>query len=117
MHGEMTDTTETAEMAGATVRAAGAAPLLEVRGLSMRYPAAGSGGGALTVLRDVSLTVAAGEFAALVGPSGCGKSTLLSLIAGLEAPVAGTVALHGDIHAQRLGRVGYMPQRDLLLPW
>jgi ABC-type nitrate/sulfonate/bicarbonate transport system ATPase subunit len=120
MRGETTETTEApeaAEAAGARIHAAGVAPLLEVRGLDMRYPAAGSGGGALTVLRDVSLTVAAGEFAALVGPSGCGKSTLLSLIAGLEAPVAGTVALHGDIHAQRLGRVGYMPQRDLLLPW
>ncbi|MGH2514357.1 MAG: ABC transporter ATP-binding protein, partial [Ktedonobacterales bacterium] len=61
--------------------------------------------------------VGAGEFVALVGPSGCGKSTLLSILAGLETPTAGTVALCGDMHARRLGHVGYMPQRDLLLPW
>ena len=120
MRGETTETTEAAaDVAGATMRESSAAPLLAVRGLSMRYPTGGPGpgGGALTVLRDVSLAVTAGEFAALVGPSGCGKSTLLALIAGLEAPAAGSIALHGDTEARRLGRVGYMPQRDLLLPW
>jgi len=120
MRGEMTEATEAteaAEAAGATTREADAATLLEVRGLSMRYPAAGPGGRALAVLRDVTLEVAPGEFAALVGPSGCGKSTLLALIAGLEAPASGTIALHGEPDAKRLGRVGYMPQRDLLLPW
>ncbi len=93
----------------------GATPLLDVRGVSMRYHA--SGGAMLTALADVNLTVAAGEFVALVGPSGCGKSTLLALVAGLEEPAAGTIALHGDAGARRLGRAGYMPQRDLLLPW
>ena len=46
-------------------------------------------------MRNLSLTVADGEFMVLVGPSGCGKSTLLRLIAGLEAPDAGTIALDG----------------------
>ncbi len=88
--------------------------LLDVRGVSKSYPSAG---GRLAVLADVSLRVATGEFVTLVGPSGCGKSTLLSLIAGLEPTSAGTIALNGDTSIRRLGRVGYMPQRDLLLPW
>jgi ABC-type nitrate/sulfonate/bicarbonate transport system ATPase subunit len=91
------------------------APLLDVRGVTMRY--GGRRGEGVTALQDISVEVRAGEFVALVGPSGCGKSTLLSIIAGLEAPTAGTVALHGDPQARRLGHVGYMPQRDLLLPW
>jgi ABC-type nitrate/sulfonate/bicarbonate transport system ATPase subunit len=90
-------------------------PLLDVRSVSLRYRDAS--GGTLEVLRDVSLHVKAGEFVALIGPSGSGKTTLLSLIAGLEEPTSGEIALHGDPHAPRLGHVGYMPQRDLLLPW
>jgi ABC-type nitrate/sulfonate/bicarbonate transport system ATPase subunit len=90
-------------------------PLLDVRSVSLRYRDASSG--TLDVLRDVSLHVNTGEFVALIGPSGSGKTSLLSLIAGLEEPASGEIALHGDIHASRLGHVGYMPQRDLLLPW
>lgn len=97
-------------------RAGTDAPLLEVRNVSKGY-AGGRGGQPVAALDDVSLRVEAGEFVALVGPSGCGKSTLLSIIAGLEAPTTGSVALAGDEAARRLGRIGYMPQRDLLLPW
>ena len=92
-----------------------ATPLLDVRDVTMRF--AGGRGQTVTALAGVTLHVEAGEFVALVGPSGCGKSTLLALIAGLEAPADGAIALHGDPDARRLGRVGYMPQRDLLLPW
>ena len=91
------------------------APLLDVRDVTMRYP--GQHGGTVTALTGVSLRVGEGEFVALVGPSGCGKSTLLSIVAGLETPSAGTVSLRGNPEAKRLGRIGYMPQRDLLLPW
>jgi ABC-type nitrate/sulfonate/bicarbonate transport system ATPase subunit len=86
-----------------------------VRGLTKRF--AGSHGQHTTALVCVDLRVEAGELVALVGPSGSGKSTLLSMIAGLEPPTAGAIALHGDPSAPRLGRVAYMPQRDLLLPW
>ena len=65
----------------------------------------------------VSLDVALGEFVVIVGPSGCGKSTLLNIIAGLAEPDAGSVSLQGDSDAQRIGRVAYMHQIDLLLPW
>ena len=90
-------------------------PLLDVRDLTMRYR--GGRGEGVTALAGLSLRVERGEFVAIVGPSGCGKSTLLSIIAGLETPTSGTVALAGDSVHPRLGRVGYMPQRDLLLPW
>ena len=52
--------------------------------------------GALTVVDDVSLEVARGEFFALLGPSGCGKTTLLRMIAGFETPDSGTIAIDGE---------------------
>lgn len=85
-----------------------------MRDVTMRFT---SGERSLHVLDSVSLRLDQGEFVALVGPSGCGKSTLLSIIAGLQEPTSGAVALHGETAMRRLGHVGYMPQRDLLLPW
>jgi ABC-type nitrate/sulfonate/bicarbonate transport system ATPase subunit len=67
--------------------------------------------------RDVNLSVDAGEFVAIVGPSGCGKSTLLNAISGLVEVSSGSVAIDGVTDSTRLGRVAYMQQRDLLLPW
>ena len=71
----------------------------------------------LPVLRDVNFHVEEGEFVSIIGPSGCGKSTLLNIIAGLDSPTSGTVTLHGSQDRQRLGSVGYMQQKDLLMPW
>src|ERR1700722_17484823 len=58
--------------------------------------------GGRPALAEVSITVAAGEVAAIMGPSGSGKSTLLNLIAGLDRPTAGTVTVAG----QRIDRLG-----------
>ena len=69
------------------------------------------------VLDGVDLSVDSGGFISIIGPSGCGKSTLLNIVAGLDQPETGAVALDGDRSASRLGRVGYMQQKDLLLPW
>jgi ABC-type nitrate/sulfonate/bicarbonate transport system ATPase subunit len=67
--------------------------------------------------QDISLSVAAGEFAAIIGPSGCGKSTLLNAVAGLIEPYSGRIFINGNVGTSRLGHVAYMQQRDLLLPW
>jgi ABC-type nitrate/sulfonate/bicarbonate transport system ATPase subunit len=72
---------------------------------------------ALETLRDVSFTVGEGEFVSLVGPSGCGKSTLLRMLAGLLTPTAGTLTIEGAASDHLLGATGYMPQRDMLMPW
>jgi len=72
----------------------------------------------LPVLAGVSLEVPPGGRLAVIGPSGCGKSTLLSLVAGLEQPRAGRIAVGGQEPArERLARCALMPQDDLLLPW
>jgi NitT/TauT family transport system ATP-binding protein len=65
----------------------------------------------------VSLDVAAERFVALVGPSGCGKSTTLSLIAGLDRPTSGTVSVRGKPVTGIGEGVGFLFQRDALLPW
>ena len=66
----------------------------------------------VTALRDVSLTVARGEFLSIVGPSGCGKSTLLRLMAGLSEATHGTI----DMHVER-EKIGVVFQDATLLPW
>ena len=68
---------------------------VETHGLRKTYEAE-SGGMPVRALRGVDLSVAAGEFVAVMGPSGCGKSTLLNLIAGLDAPTDGEVVLAGE---------------------
>jgi sulfonate transport system ATP-binding protein len=69
------------------------------------------------VLQGVSLDVLPGEFLAIVGHSGCGKSTLLRLIAGLETPTAGAVALDGRPVAGHQTEARIMFQDPRLLPW
>ena len=101
--------------AAASVQQSQRPALLEARAITKRFR--GPGGQDVVALDGVSIRAATGEFVALVGPSGSGKSTLLAIIAGLDAPTSGDVLLRGDAQARRLGRVGYMPQRDLLLPW
>ena len=68
-------------------------------------------------LDDISFTVSAGAFVAIVGPSGCGKSTLLNIAAGLLAPSAGRVRVDGEALAGLNRRATYMFQQDALLPW
>jgi NitT/TauT family transport system ATP-binding protein len=73
--------------------------------------------GATAALAPTTLEVEDGEFASIVGPSGCGKSTLFNIISGLLLPTAGRVFLDEHDVTGQTGRVGYMLQKDLLLPW
>lgn len=68
------------------------------------------------VLKDISLSVAAGDILCLLGPSGCGKTTLVNLIMGVDVPTSGTVRALGEgapFRAAR-ARIGFMPQDDAL---
>jgi len=69
------------------------------------------------VLAGISMEVRKQEFVSIVGPSGCGKSTIFNIIAGLLEPSAGQILVGGVNVEATTGHVGYMMQRDLLLPW
>jgi putative ABC transport system ATP-binding protein len=68
-------------------------PALAVRGVRKTFEAENA---PVRALRGVNLTLSPGEFVALMGPSGCGKSTLLNLVAGLETPDEGEIAVGGE---------------------
>ena len=86
-------------------------PRLKIEGLSCAFE------GGNNVIEDINLDVERGQFVSIIGPSGSGKSTLLNIIAGLIKPTGGRVVLDGqDVTGER-GHVGYMLQKDLLLPW
>jgi putative ABC transport system ATP-binding protein len=96
--------------------------MLVARQLTKRFR---TGSHELTVLRDVSFTVAQGDFVAIVGPSGSGKTTLLGLLAGLDTPTGGSVVLDGtdltaldeDARARLRGeKVGFVFQTFQLIP-
>ena len=71
----------------------------------------------LTAVKDITFRVEKGEFVAVVGPSGCGKSTILSMTAGLYQPTSGEVRVSGVPVTKPNPQVGFMLQKDLLLPW
>lgn len=69
------------------------------------------------VIADISFSLGQGEIVSIVGPSGCGKSTLLNLLCGLIPLSSGAVTWRGGVSHGMPKRVGYMLQKDLLLPW
>jgi NitT/TauT family transport system ATP-binding protein len=89
--------------------------VIELRGATKRFRS--SSGGIHTAVRDLNMTVRAGEFVAVVGPTGCGKSTTLSLISGLEPASAGEVVVNGRPVDGIPDGIGYMFQTDAVLPW
>ncbi len=87
---------------------------LEVRDLGKVFAREGQ---SVEALRDVSLTVEAGEFVTILGPSGCGKSTLLHIIGGFEPPTRGEVRV-GGVPVRKPGRDrGMVFQQATLFPW
>jgi len=89
-------------------------PRIELRHISKTFAGTDH---AVPALQDVSLRVMPGEFVTLIGASGSGKSTLFNLCVGLLEPDEGEILIDGERPENRAGMVGYMPQRDLLLPW
>lgn len=73
--------------------------------------------GEIHALDNISLTLAENQFVSILGPSGSGKSTLFNIISGLLMPDSGEVLVDGESYVGKTGRVSYMHQKDLLLPW
>ena len=90
-------------------------PAIELRSVTKRFLT--PSGGVYTALRDLTMTVEAGEFCAVVGPTGCGKSTSLALISGLEPPSEGRVDVLGKPVNGIADGIGYMFQADAVFPW
>jgi ABC-type nitrate/sulfonate/bicarbonate transport system ATPase subunit len=74
-------------------------------------------GRSLAAVQGADLDIPEGKFVTVVGPSACGKTTLLGILCGLDQPDSGTVEAPGIGRGPLLGRIGYMPQQDLLMPW
>lgn len=94
-----------------------AVPIIELESIAKTFD---GGNGPVAAISGVDLRVDEGEFVALIGPSGCGKSTLFNVVAGLQdADAGGTIRFGGEQRTspELLGRVSFMPQRDLLFPW
>jgi nitrate/nitrite transport system ATP-binding protein len=88
---------------------------ISIEGVTKRFPA--PGGGATTVFEDLWLSMPRGEFVCVIGHSGCGKTTVLNILAGLDAPSAGTVIVDNQaIEGPSLDRAVIF-QSHALLPW
>lgn len=92
-----------------------ALPIIEARGVAKHYLTLK--GKVVQALDEVSLSLAEGEFVALVGRSGCGKSTLLKVLSGLMPPSRGTILLHGQQFSEPSHEIGLVFQDPVLFPW
>jgi putative ABC transport system ATP-binding protein len=99
-----------------------ARPMVEIRNLSKSYR---RGNQRIPVLRDITLSIGAGDFVALMGPSGSGKSTLLNLISGIDTPDSGSLRIAGfeigalsesELADWRAAHVGFIFQFYNLIP-
>lgn len=97
------------------VTAAHSTPAISVRDLSVSLGADFTA--QMQILDAITLEVMAGEFLTIVGPSGCGKSTLLRVLSGLIKPTSGRVMINGHAVGDTRDRIGFMFQKDTLLPW
>jgi ABC-type nitrate/sulfonate/bicarbonate transport system ATPase subunit len=88
---------------------------LELRAVSHAFSSAN--GETVAALDGVTISIPEHKFVSILGPSGCGKSTIFNIIAGLLVPSNGDVYLDGERITGMVGFVGYMLQKDLLLPW
>lgn len=84
--------------------------MLEVKGVTQVYDG-------VTIIEDVSFSAERGETVCLIGASGVGKTTLFQVLSGLTVPASGEVLLNGENVVGKTGKVSYMLQKDLLLPF
>ncbi|UFN48173.1 ABC transporter ATP-binding protein [Roseomonas sp. OT10] len=91
--------------------------VLSLDGVTRRFPNRDRRGAVFTAVEGLTFDVRPGEFVSIVGPSGCGKSTILNMVAGLDRPSEGQVRLSGEAVTGPSAHVGFMLQKDLLLPW
>lgn len=89
-------------------------PQLTLRNITKTYH---ENGQIVPALADISFLAEARQFVSIIGPSGCGKSTLFNVVVGLVQSDRGEILFDGQVVDERIGLFGYMPQRDLLLPW
>ena len=94
---------------------AGETPAIELINVSRRFLT--PDGKSMTAIRNFNMSVARGEFVAVVGPTGCGKSTTLNLVTGLAKPSSGEVRLMGGPVDGIDPRIGFAFQTDALFPW
>jgi NitT/TauT family transport system ATP-binding protein len=90
---------------------------VELDGVSHTYGARGNSSGGTLAVDGLTISVNAGEFAAVVGPSGCGKSTLMKLATGLQFPFKGSVQVAGAAVTRPVKIAGMAFQAPTLLPW
>ncbi|HVJ54588.1 MAG TPA: ABC transporter ATP-binding protein [Aliidongia sp.] len=91
-----------------------ASPKLALQDIRKSFP---TRSGPVRVLDGLTFDILDGDFVSIIGPSGCGKTTIFNVIAGLVSPDDGTLTYEGERVLGLRGRVGYMMQKDLLLPW
>jgi NitT/TauT family transport system ATP-binding protein len=90
------------------------APFVDIRNVTHVYGGAADG---VPAVRDLTIAIREGEFAAVVGPSGCGKSTLMKLATGLQFPRAGETVVAGRTVTAPVKIAGMAFQNPTLLPW
>ena len=91
-------------------------PIINIKNLSKSFIDESSKENTM-ILHHIDFHMNDGEFVSLIGPSGCGKSTLLNIISGLDNPDNGEINISDIQSNNRLGKLSYMQQKDLLLPW
>ena len=104
------------ESRGETAMSQPGQPVIEARGLNLVFETADA---PVHALKDIDLSISAGEFVSLIGPSGCGKTTLLRVIADLEQPTGGSITVNGmsPDEARQARAYGYVFQAAGLYPW
>lgn len=88
---------------------------LQFSAVAKRFATAG--GNPVVAVKNLNFSTRRGEFVSVIGPSGCGKSTILNMASGLDLPSEGEIRLDGQPVTGPSERVGFMLQKDLLLPW